>query len=453
MIDRAVATGLPRRDKRMCHAASTADEQPGQGRGNPRVAPSDHAAAAATGPERPQFHRSGRALLAALLHQLPLNVLRRLLRLLVRPDTALRWHRDPLARRHAVWSRPKRPGRPRTVRSIRTVVLRLARENPSWGYRRLPGELLVLGIKVAASTVWEMLKQARIGPAPERAASTWAEFLRSQAEALLACDFLETLTLTGARLSVLAVIEHANRRVRVMGATAHPTATWVAHAANLVMDLQNAGSRARLLIRDRDGKFPALFDAVVHDEGIDVVLSGIRMPRMNSIMERWAQTCRRELLDRTLIWNQQHLLHAPREFEQFYNGHRPHQGIANARPSYPLPAQVADPHKLAHLDNASTYEGATASAAFSTSTSVRRNLRGRGSRQVHRRGQPPQAHRPAPQTHWQPRPAQQPHPPTAEINNSLQADLQKLVGGFRLRGAGELKYDSTSLYRPEIVQA
>ena len=165
------------------------------------------------------------------------------------------------------------------MRSIRTLVLRLARENPSWGYRRLHGELLVLGIKVAASTVWEMLKEAGIDPAPERACSTWADFLRSQADALLACDFLETVTLTGARLCVLAVIEHANRRVRVLGATAHPTAAWVAQAAkNLVIDLEDAGCRARFLIRDRDGKFPALFDAVLQDAGIDVVLSGARMP-------------------------------------------------------------------------------------------------------------------------------------------------------------------------------
>jgi putative transposase len=172
------------------------------------------------GEPRPRFHPSDRAFLAALLHQLPRDVLHRL-RLLVRPDTVLRWHRDLLARRHSARSRPKRPGRPQTVRSIRAVLLRLARENPSWGYRRLHGELLVLGIKVAASTVWKMLKEAGINPAPERACSTWADFLRSQADALLACDFLETVTLTGARLYVLAVIEHANRRVRVLGATAH----------------------------------------------------------------------------------------------------------------------------------------------------------------------------------------------------------------------------------------
>src|SRR5262249_16637338 len=154
-----------------------------------------------------RFAAGDRAFLAALLHRLPRDVLRSV-RLLVRPDTVLRWHRDLVARRHAAVSRPKRPGRPRTVRSVRALALRLARETPNWGYGRLRGELLVLGVKVAASTVWEILQEAGIDPAPERMASTWAAFLRSQADALLACDFLETFILTGARMYVLAVIEH-----------------------------------------------------------------------------------------------------------------------------------------------------------------------------------------------------------------------------------------------------
>ncbi|MEU5733653.1 integrase core domain-containing protein [Streptomyces antimycoticus] len=302
------------------------------------------------GKDRVRFTSSDRAFLAALLHRLPVDVLRGV-RLLVRPDTVLRWHRDLLARRHAAASRPRRSGRPRTVHSVRALVLRLARENPGWGYRRLHGELLVLGVKVAASTVWEILQEAGVDPAPERSSSTWADFLRSQADALLACDFFETVTLPGARMYVLAVIEHASRRIRVLGATAHPTSAWVAQAAkNLAMDLEDVGCRARYMIRDRDGKFPALFDAVLADAGIEVVLSGVRMPRMNSIMERWVQTCRRELLDRTLIWNHRHLLHALREFEQFYNAHRPHQGIANARPLHPLPAPIDDPDTLTRLD-------------------------------------------------------------------------------------------------------
>ena len=109
-------------------------------------------------------------------------------------------------------------------------------------------------------------------------------------------------------------------------------------------------ARARFLIRDRDGKFPGLFGAILTDAGIDVVLSGVRMPRMNSIMELWVQTCQRKLLDRTLIWDQSHLLRALREFEQFYNGHRPHQGIANARPLQPLPVPLVTPDQIASLD-------------------------------------------------------------------------------------------------------
>jgi transposase InsO family protein len=302
------------------------------------------------GAGRPGFKVADRAFLAALLHRLPKERLCGL-RLLVRPETVMRWHRDLVARKHAVRSRPRLLGRPRTVHSIRALVLRLARENSTWGYRRIHGELLTLGIKVAASTVWEILKQAGIEPAPERSSSTWAGFLRSPADALLACDFFETVTLAGARLYVFAVIEHANRRVRVLGATAHPTGRWMAQVArNLVMDPEDAGCQARFMIRDRDGKFPELFDAILKDAGIEVVLSGVRMPRMNSIMERWVCTCRRELLDRTIIWNQQHLVRALHEFEDFYNSHRLHQGIANTRPLQPLPTPINDPEQIAHLN-------------------------------------------------------------------------------------------------------
>lgn len=298
---------------------------------------------------RVRFAPADRAFLAALLHRLPRDVLHRV-RLLVRPETVLRWHRDLIAARHARISRPKRVGRPSTVRSIRLLVLRLARENSTWGYRRIHGELLVLGITVAASTVWEILKDAGIDPAPQRSSQTWAAFLRSQAEAILAADFFETVTLTGRSMYVLAVIEHATRRVRILGATAHPTAAWVTQAVrNLAMDLQDAGSQARFLIRDRDGKYPAMFDTILADTGITVVLSGVRMPRTNSIMERWIQTCRRELLDRTLIWNQAHLLHALRQYERHYNEHRPHRGISNSRPLQALPKPITNSNKITYL--------------------------------------------------------------------------------------------------------
>lgn len=299
--------------------------------------------------ERVRFNPADRALLAALLHPLPRAVLGQI-RLLARPETVLRWHRDLTAARHARISRPKRVGRPPTIRSVRVLVLRLARENSSWGYRRIHGELLVLGIKIAPSTVWEILNAAGIDPAPQRTSTTWATFLRSQAEALLAADFFETVTLTGTQMYVLAVIEHATRRIRILGATAHPTAAWVTQAVrNLAMDLQDADGRARFLIRDRDGKYPALFDRILTDTGIKVVLSGVRVPRMNSIMERWIQSCRHELLDRTLIWNQRHLMNALREYERHHNAHRPHRGISNARPLHPLPEPLTDPDQITHL--------------------------------------------------------------------------------------------------------
>ena len=302
------------------------------------------------GTDRVKLAPEDRAFLAALLVPLPRQVLRRL-RLLVQPETVLRWHRDLMKQRHANASKPKRPGRPPTVRSIRHLILRLVRENPSWGYRRIHGELTTLGIKVAASTVWEILNQEGIDPAPDRASTTWAAFLRSQADALLAIDFIETVTLTGQRQYILAAIEHATRRIRILGTTAHPTAAWVTQAAkNLAMDLGDASTNIAYLIRDRDAKFPATFDQVLADSGITVVLSGIQIPRMNSIMERWVQTCRHELLDRTLIWNENHLRHALREFEAHHNRHRPHQGMEQAAPLRTIPEPITDPYQIAHLD-------------------------------------------------------------------------------------------------------
>jgi transposase InsO family protein len=226
-------------------------------------------------------------------------------------------------------------------------VLRLAGENSTWGYRRIHGELLTLGVKVGASTVWEILKDAGIDPAPERTHRQVGDVpaLASRGHPR---RFFETVTLTGARLYVLAVIEHATRRVRILGATAHPTAAWVAQAVrNLAMDLTDAGCRARFLIRDRDGRYPALFDTILADIGIRVVLTGVQMPRMNSLMERWIQSCRNELLDRMLIFNQTHLLHALREYERHHNAHQPHRGIANARPLQPLPVPITEPTQLA----------------------------------------------------------------------------------------------------------
>jgi putative transposase len=291
-----------------------------------------------------------RAFLAALLHRIPRPTLRQI-QLIVSPDTILRWHRDLLRRHHGRASRPKQPGRPPTVRRIRALALRLARENPSWGYRRIHGELAALGITVAASTVWEILKVNGIEPAPHRDHLTWATFLRHQAQAILAADFFETTTLTGARLYVLAVIEHASRRIRVLGATAHPTAAWTTQMArNLAMDIQDAATTVKYLIRDRDSRYTAAFDAVLVDSGIAIIKTGIRVPRMNATMERWVRTCRAELLDRTLMLNQAHLVHALREYESFYNEHRPHRALHAAAPQRPLPAPITEPDRVSHLN-------------------------------------------------------------------------------------------------------
>jgi transposase len=298
---------------------------------------------------KPRLTSADRALLAALLHRLPRLRLQQL-RLIVSPDTILRWHRDLIRRRHANASRRKNPGRPPTHRTIQSLVLRLARENQSWGYRRIHGELTTLGIKVAPSTVWEILKTHGIEPAPQRDRQTWATFLRSQAHAILACDFFTATTLTGTTYYVFAVIEHTSRRIRVLGVTDHPTAEWTAQTArNLVMDLQDACATVKYMIRDRDSKYTRAFDAVFETEGIGIITTGIRIPRMNSIIERWIQTCRHELLDRTLIWNQTHLLHALSEFESYYNQHRHHRSL-NSAPLRPAPYPLTEPGQLDQLD-------------------------------------------------------------------------------------------------------
>ena len=198
------------------------------------------------------------------------------------------------------------------------MVLRLARENESWGYRRIHGELAGLGISVAPSTVWRILKSAGISPAPRRDGPGWAEFLRSQAQGVLALDFFTADLLNGTKAYVLAAIEHGTRRVRILGATGHPVQSWVVQQArNLLMDLDDAGTRVKFVLHDRDASFTAAFDAVFQAAGARVVRSAVQAPRMNSIMERWIGSCRRELLDRTLIWNQHHLLTVLREYEDF----------------------------------------------------------------------------------------------------------------------------------------
>jgi putative transposase len=282
---------------------------------------------------RPRPSWADRALLSALARLLP-RVRRRYL--FVTPGTLLRWHADLITRR---WTgKRQRCGRPRTSPSLHRLVLRLAAENPGWGYRRIVGELAGLGRQVGASTVWAILHRAGIDPSPRRSGPTWAEFLRSQAHGILACDFFHCDTVLLTRLYCFAVVEHATRRVHILGVTAHPTAGWVAQQArNLLMDLGDHMSQFKFLIRDRDCKFTSMFDAVFASEGIRIIKAPIRAPRANAIMERWIGSLRRELLDRMLVLNARHLRRVLAEYEDHFNSHRPHRALDHSAPLRALP--------------------------------------------------------------------------------------------------------------------
>jgi putative transposase len=277
-----------------------------------------------------------RAILSALARLLPRN---RRHHLFVTPRTLLRWHAELVKRR---WTYPKRElGRPPTRPTIRALVLRLAAENPVWGYRRIAAEIAGLGRKVSPATVWAILKKAGFDPTPQRSDPTWTQFLKTQASGILTADFFQVETITLARLYCFAVVEHATRRVHVLGVTANPTAIWVAQQArNLMLDLGDRTGDFRFLIRDRDSKFTALFDEVFKTEGIRVVLTAPQAPRMNAIMERWVGSVRREILDRILIINAAHLRTVLAEYEAHFNEHRPHRALDQASPLRALPDPI-----------------------------------------------------------------------------------------------------------------
>jgi putative transposase len=277
---------------------------------------------------RPTFTWLDRAVLSALSRLLPVPL--RQLRL-VTPRTLLRWHAHLIARR---WTDPnRRPGRPPTAPPIRALVLRMARENPRWGYRRIQGELAGLGHAVAASTVWTILKNAGLNPAPRRSGPTWRQFLSAQAHAILAVDFAHVDTVFLRRLYILVVVEHERRRVHLAGITAHPTGDWVTQQArNLLMDLGDRADRFRFLIRDRDSKFTAAFDAVFAGADIRIIRTPIRAPRANAIAERFIGTLRRECLDHLLIVGPRHLDAVLREYLEHYDAHRPHRALHQRPP-------------------------------------------------------------------------------------------------------------------------
>ena len=267
---------------------------------------------------RPTLTWIDRAVLSALSKLLPAQ-LRRLR--LVSPRTLLRWHAHLVARR---WTYPRRrPGRPPTPPPIRALVLRMARENPTWGYRRIQRELLGLGHQLAASTVWTILKTAGIDPAPQRSGPTWRQFLATQAHAILAVDFAHVDTIFLRRVYLLVVIEHCTRRVHLAGITAHPTGAWVTQQArNLLIDLGDHAERFQFLIRDRDAKFTTAFDAVFAAADIRIIRTPVRAPRANAIAERWIGTLRRECLDHLLITGPRHLAVVLQEYSAQQDGLR-----------------------------------------------------------------------------------------------------------------------------------
>jgi putative transposase len=283
---------------------------------------------------QPKLTRADRALLAALSRSLPRAAWAGFP---VKPETLLRWHRQLVARR---WTYAHRtPGRPPLELSLRALILRFGTENPTWGYKRIVGELKGLGISVSATTVRTVLLEAGLQPAPERSHSSWRAFLRAQAASMLACDFLTVETAFLQRIYVLFFISLATRRIEYIAATPNPDGRWVTQQArNLVMQLGDERS-FRFLVHDRDTKFTHAFDEIFHTEGVGVIRTPIQAPNANAHAERWVRTLRADCLDRILILGRRHLEHVLRVYRRHYNEHRPHRALHLLPPSGRDPAQ------------------------------------------------------------------------------------------------------------------
>jgi transposase InsO family protein len=275
---------------------------------------------------RPSLRPADRAFLAALTRVLPQSRRRGLI---VTPQTLLRWHRELVRQK---WTQPRRSaGRPPVDDRIRPLVLRFARENPHWGYPRIAGELLKLGLRVWPSTIRRIVLAEGLGPAPRRVGPSWRQFLRQQAATMLACDFFTVETLSVRRFYVLFFIELASRRVHLAGCTTNPSGAWVTQQARN-LSLTGIFERMRFLIHDRDSKFAAAFDDVFRSEGIRVIHTRIRAPQANAYAERFVRTVRTECLDWLLIVGRRHLERVLCTYVAHYNDERPHRGLTLLTP-------------------------------------------------------------------------------------------------------------------------
>jgi putative transposase len=277
---------------------------------------------------RPRLQPKDRALLAALSRLLPRA---RWSLFLVRPETLLHWHRRMVRRR---WTyRSTSNGRPPVPQEVQQLVVRLARENPRWGYQRIHGELLRLGWRVSASSIRRVLRAHGLDPAPRRAPTSWRSFLRQQAAGIVACDFFTVDTVFLRRMYVLFFLELGSRRVHLAGVTTHPTGLWVAQQArDLLASLGDQTTAWKFLIRDRDSKFTRVFDDVWRFTGIQVICTPVRAPNANAYAERWVGTVRRECLDQLLIVGGRQLARVLQTYVEHYNRHRPHRSLGHVAP-------------------------------------------------------------------------------------------------------------------------
>ncbi len=239
---------------------------------------------------RPRFTDTDRTILAILSTAFARSRLAQIM-LIVQPKTVIGWHRRLVAR-HWTYPPTTRRGRPPTLAAIRRLAIRLAEENPTWGYRRIHGELARLGHRIAPSTVWTILRTAGIDPIPGRTGPTWAQFIRSQAKGIIATDFACVDSATLRRFHVLFFIEIGTRRVHLGGITTNPTGPWTTQAArNFLMHLDR---QFRFVIHDGAGQYARSFDAVFKAEGISAITTPPRAPMANSYAERlWVPKTRR----------------------------------------------------------------------------------------------------------------------------------------------------------------